>query len=97
MESFFHSLKAELTHHRSYASDLELNASVAGYIERFYNENASIPAWDIIPRSSSNAWPMPSKVSTKSDEDHRPKAALLGSLRAARSGGRLAPRMRYDR
>jgi putative transposase len=38
MESFFHSLKAELTHHRSYASDLELNASVAGYIERFYNE-----------------------------------------------------------
>ena len=38
MESFFHSLKAELTHHRSYASDVQLNASVAGYIERFYNE-----------------------------------------------------------
>jgi transposase InsO family protein len=38
MESFFHSLKAELTHQRSYASDLELNASVAGYIDRFYNE-----------------------------------------------------------
>lgn len=38
MESFFHSLKAELTHHRSYESDVELNASVAGYIERFYNE-----------------------------------------------------------
>jgi transposase InsO family protein len=38
MESFFHSLKAELTHRRSYESDLELNASVAGYIERFYNE-----------------------------------------------------------
>src|SRR5712691_3968220 len=33
-------------------------------------KNASIPAWDIIHRSSSNAWPMPSKVSTKSDEDH---------------------------
>jgi len=38
MESFFHSLKAELTHQRIYASDAELNASVAGYINRFYNE-----------------------------------------------------------
>lgn len=38
MESFFHSLKAELTHQRSYASDAELNASIAGYIDRFYNE-----------------------------------------------------------
>lgn len=37
MESFFHSLKAELTHQRSYASDAELNASVASYIDRFYN------------------------------------------------------------
>ena len=38
MESFFHSLKAELTHRRSYASDAELNASIAGYIDRFYNQ-----------------------------------------------------------
>ena len=38
MESFFHSLKAELTHRRSFASDAELNASIAGYINRFYNE-----------------------------------------------------------
>ena len=38
MESFFHSLKAELTHQRRYASDPELNASMAAYIERFYNE-----------------------------------------------------------
>ena len=37
MESFFHSLKAELTHRRSFASDAALNASIAGYIERFYN------------------------------------------------------------
>jgi transposase InsO family protein len=37
MESFFHSLKAELTHQRSFTSDAELNASVAGYIDRFYN------------------------------------------------------------
>ena len=38
MESFFHSLKAELTHQRSYASDAELNASVAAYIDRVYNQ-----------------------------------------------------------
>jgi Transposase and inactivated derivatives len=38
MESFFHSLKAELTHRRSYESDAELNASMAGYIDRFYNQ-----------------------------------------------------------
>jgi transposase InsO family protein len=38
MESFFHSLKAELTHRRSFTSDAELNAAVAGYIDRFYNQ-----------------------------------------------------------
>jgi transposase InsO family protein len=38
MESFFHSLKAELAHHRVFGSDTELNASVARYIDRFYNE-----------------------------------------------------------
>ena len=38
MESFFHSLKAELTHQRIYASDAELNASIASYIDRFYNQ-----------------------------------------------------------
>jgi transposase InsO family protein len=37
MESFFHSLKSELTHQRAFTSDPELNASVAGYIDRFYN------------------------------------------------------------
>ena len=37
-------------------------------------KNAFIPAWDTILRSSSNAWHMPSKVSTKSDEDHGPEA-----------------------
>src|SRR5882762_10549387 len=40
-------------------------------------KSASIRAWDIIHRSSSNAWHMPSKVSTKSDEDHAPGAAVL--------------------
>lgn len=38
MESFFHSLKAELTHRRSFLSDAQLTACVAGYINRFYNE-----------------------------------------------------------
>ena len=37
MESFFHSLKAELVHQRRFASDAQLNAALSGYIERFYN------------------------------------------------------------
>jgi transposase InsO family protein len=37
MESFFHSLKAELTHQRQFDSDAQLNATLSGYIERFYN------------------------------------------------------------
>jgi transposase InsO family protein len=37
MESFFHSLKAELLHRRDIHSDGQLNAMLAGYIERFYN------------------------------------------------------------
>jgi putative transposase len=37
MESFFHSLKAELVHRREIGSDGELNALLAGYIDRFYN------------------------------------------------------------
>jgi transposase InsO family protein len=38
MESFFHSLKAELTHQRAFGSDVELSAALAGYIDRFYNQ-----------------------------------------------------------
>jgi len=38
MESFFHSLKAELTHQRIFTSDAELNAALATYIDRFYNQ-----------------------------------------------------------
>ena len=37
MESFFHSLKAELVHRRRFASDAQLNSTLSGYIERFYN------------------------------------------------------------
>src|SRR5207247_467946 len=42
--------------------------------------NACIPAWGTIPRSSSNAWPMPSEVSTKSDEDQQQYAAARCQL-----------------
>ena len=38
MESFFHSLKAELTHRRIFTSDSQLSATLAGYIDRFYNQ-----------------------------------------------------------
>jgi putative transposase len=38
MESFFHSLKAELTHQRSFTSEAQLSATLAGYINRFYNQ-----------------------------------------------------------
>lgn len=38
MESFFHSLKAELTHQRSFTSDAHLNAALALYIDAFYNQ-----------------------------------------------------------
>jgi transposase InsO family protein len=37
MESFFHSLKAELVHRRQFSSDAQLNANLSSYIERFYN------------------------------------------------------------
>ena len=37
MESFFHSMKSELVHRREIASDGQLNALLAGYIDRFYN------------------------------------------------------------
>ncbi len=37
MESFFHSLKAELVHQHRFTSDAQLNAQLGGCIERFYN------------------------------------------------------------
>lgn len=37
MESFFHSLKADLVHQHRFDSDAQLNAQIATYIERFYN------------------------------------------------------------
>ena len=37
MESFFHTLKAELVHQHAFASDAQLNGQLGGYIDRFYN------------------------------------------------------------
>jgi transposase InsO family protein len=37
MESFFHSLKAELVHQHRFLSDAHLNAQIGAYIDRFYN------------------------------------------------------------
>jgi putative transposase len=37
MESFFHTLKTELVHHRQYATRAEAQRDIFGYIEGFYN------------------------------------------------------------
>jgi putative transposase len=37
MESFFHTLKTELVHHRKYATRAEAQRDIFGYIEGFYN------------------------------------------------------------
>lgn len=37
MESFFHTLKAELVHHRSYATHDEARRDLFAYVEGFYN------------------------------------------------------------
>jgi transposase InsO family protein len=36
-ESFFHTLKTELVHHKDYRSRTEAKASILEYIEVFYN------------------------------------------------------------
>src|SRR3989440_13000191 len=37
MESFFHTLKTELVHHRNYATRAEATRDIFAYIEGFYN------------------------------------------------------------
>ena len=59
MESFFHSLKAELVHQHRFISDAQLNGQLGGASSASTTSNAFIPAWGTIPRSSSSAWPMP--------------------------------------
>jgi transposase InsO family protein len=51
MESFFHTLKTELVHHRKYQTRAEAQPDIFAFIEGFYNRPASIPHSDISPRS----------------------------------------------
>ncbi len=37
MESFFHTLKTELVHHRQYATRAEATRDIFAYVEGFYN------------------------------------------------------------
>jgi putative transposase len=37
MESFFHTLKTELVHHRQYATRAEAQRDIFAFIEGFYN------------------------------------------------------------
>ncbi len=37
MESFFHTLKTELVHHRTYATRDEAKRDLFAYVESFYN------------------------------------------------------------
>jgi len=51
MESFFHTLKTELVHHRNYQTCAEAQLDVFAYIEGFTIEPGSIPPSDISLRS----------------------------------------------
>ncbi|WP_439366144.1 IS3 family transposase [Bradyrhizobium sp. DASA03005] len=50
MESFFHTLKTELVHHRGYKTRAEAKRNIF-FIEGFYTEPGSIPQSDKSPRS----------------------------------------------
>ena len=39
MESFFHSLKAELIHGEEFKNEHQLRLALSGYINQFYNRN----------------------------------------------------------
>ena len=39
MESFFHTLKTELIHHRQYATRDEAERDIFAYVEGFYNQH----------------------------------------------------------
>jgi putative transposase len=51
MESFFHTLKTELVHHRDYKTRAEAQRDIFAFIEGFYNRTVSIPRSDISARS----------------------------------------------
>ena len=48
MESFFHTLKTELVHHRQYATRAEAKRDIFAYIEGFYNRTRRHSAIDYI-------------------------------------------------
>ncbi len=46
MESFFHTLKTELAHHRAYATRDEAKRNLFAHVERFYNRQRLYSALD---------------------------------------------------
>ena len=46
MESFFHTLKTELVHHRTYATHDEAKRNLFAYVESFYNRQRLQSALD---------------------------------------------------
>jgi transposase InsO family protein len=44
MESFFHTLKTELVHHRQYATREEAKRDIFAYIEGYYNRASEHPS-----------------------------------------------------
>ncbi|MBB2802815.1 hypothetical protein XarbCFBP7604_09170 [Xanthomonas arboricola] len=59
MESFFNSLKQELTHHERFASLDEARGKVFEYIEVFYNRQRLHSALGYRCRPSSKRWLLP--------------------------------------
>lgn len=51
MESFFHTLKTELVHHRQYQTRTEAQRDIFAFIEASTIEPGSIPPSDISPQS----------------------------------------------
>jgi putative transposase len=50
MESFFHTLKTELVHHRKYATRQEATRDVFAYIEGFYNRASEHPSVYVVEK-----------------------------------------------
>jgi transposase InsO family protein len=56
MESFFSSLKQELTHHEHFVDRDKAFSKVFDHIEVFYNENDCIVDWTTARPHSSSRW-----------------------------------------
>ena len=82
MESFFHTLKTELVHHRDYQTRDEARRDIFEYIEVFYNRRRlhSTLGYPAQPSSRSLSWPHElTMVSARAGEDH-----LSGSVQSGR-------------